>query len=254
MYKKIIVGVLITLAIYAFPVRLPGLPGTQEISFKIFIRTLYCLIIFLLLRRDNLAGKAGLLNSTGRPGLKKLIPALLILLAYILLNVKKFGYDFQGHTVILSLTLTATCLGAFAEEIFFRGYVFGLLRQKGYSTYKGIIVSSLLFAGLHIANIFRFEDAWSVLNQVGFAFLIGIILCSIFALTKNLLIVSLYHFIINIPSALSSVAQVNVKTNYPTVITSFSENLISMLLFIVLLSPIIMVSVYYLKLVKKENI
>ncbi len=246
MDKKIIIGVLITLTLYAFPVRLLDLSDIQEINVKILIRTIYCSIIFLLLIRDNLAGKARLLQATPKPFLFKLVPALLILTAYILLNVKKFGYDFHGQTVILSLTLMATFLGAFAEELFFRGYIFGLLRQNGYSTYKAVMVSSLLFAGLHIANIFRFEDAWSVLNQVAFAFLIGIILCAIFALTKNILAASLFHFMMNVPAA--------DETNRTAVVTSFFESFISMLLFFVLLSPVIMVSVYYMKLIKKENI
>lgn len=254
MYKKIIIGVLITLTLYAFPFRLLGLSDTQEIIVKVLIRALYCSIIFILLIRDNLAGKARLLLATRKPLLIKLMPAFLIMAAYILLNVKKFGYDFQGHAIILSLTLMATFLGAFAEEIFFRGYVFGLLRKEGCSTYKAVILSSLLFAGIHFANAFRYGDTWSVINQVCFAFLMGIMLCSIFALTKNLLIVSLYHFVINIPSALSSVIQVRKESQNVPIVTTFSEDLISTLVFILLLSPVIMVSDYYMKLVKKENI
>ncbi len=254
MYKKILIGLFITITVYAFPTRLLGLSEFLEPILKILQRLIYCSLIFFLLKRDNLIRTTDWLCTPNKTVLKKLVPALVVLIVYILLNANKFLQDYQDNLLVLLVSIGATFFGAFSEELFFRGYIFTLLKKEGYSTYKGIILSSLLFAGMHVINVFRYSDVWSVINQIAFSFLIGILLCSLFALTKNILAVSLYHFVINIPSALAWVAQTKTETKVVPLASSFSENLISTLVFFVVLSPLIMVSFHYLKLIRKENV
>lgn len=206
------------------------------------------------MRRENLIKNFALFNSLSRDSLKKLIPALCVLILYTLLNWTKFDQDFKEYTSLLFLTIITTFILAFAEEIFFRGYLYNVLKREGFSSYKSIIISSILFAGIHSVNVFRYEDIWSVINQVVFAIFIGMLLCSIFALTKNIIIVSLFHFVINLPSALSSLIQTkNEPINIP-IASGFTENLMSTLLFIALMSPVIILSFYYAKLATKEDL
>lgn len=88
---------------------------------------------------------------------------------------------------------------AFSEEVFFRGFLLSkLTRNFQYCILRGILVSSLVFSGMHLVNLFSGASLDYVLMQcitagsVGFCFAIivyrerSIILCVLFHLLINL--------------------------------------------------------------------
>lgn len=87
--------------------------------------------------------------------------------------------------------IRAIILAPILEELFFRKILFNGLLKK-YSFVISIIVSSLLFAFIHIPN-------W--LNLIP-TFIFGIICCLIYIKTKNILYPILFHFIGNLISFL----------------------------------------------------
>jgi len=253
MYKKIIVGLLITAIILAFPVRLFNLPVSLELILKAVKGIIYITIILFLVKRENLTNDFHSFFFKSRSVLLKLLPVFCLLILYIILNKEKlFKLDVSITNTVLGLSLVSTFILALAEEIFFRGYLYNLLKRK-YSIYKSVIVSSILFAFIHIVNIFRYGDLWSIMNQMLFAMALGMLLCSVYALTKNILLVGLMHFIINIPASISNLNSTVINVTGIINETDLVENVMSTLFFIALMLPIFMLSFYYIKVVNKAN-
>ena len=88
------------------------------------------------------------------------------------------------------------------EETAFRGCVFMLLLEKRNKTRKdifiSIILSSLVFGAVHIANLIVGASPIPVLLQLGYSFLIGCMCAVVLLLTKNIwcpiIIHALYNF------------------------------------------------------------
>ncbi|WP_394348166.1 CPBP family intramembrane glutamic endopeptidase [Saccharicrinis carchari] len=71
------------------------------------------------------------------------------------------------------------------EELIFRGVIFKLLKEN-YSFWISVIISSMLFAGVH----FNFSD-------LSFLFVYGILFCWVYDKTKSLWAPIVLHVLIN---------------------------------------------------------
>ena len=92
------------------------------------------------------------------------------------------------------------------EEFYFRLLVFSMLcRFYKKNLFKISILTSLLFAAVHISNLilnsYNFND---VLFQIMFAFATGLFLQIVFINSKNIFIPSLIHFFIDFNSSFSA--------------------------------------------------
>lgn len=102
--------------------------------------------------------------------------------------------------ILGSLTVTQAFVFAFcsgvAEEIFFRGFLQQLLTvhvyEGSYAIWFGLIVSSLIFGGLHLGPDFRKFWPWTVMAVV-----LGAVFGGLYIYTGNLLAPILAHFTIN---------------------------------------------------------
>ncbi len=89
------------------------------------------------------------------------------------------------------------------EEFFFRLLIFGLICKYYESNisnnlYRPVLVTSALFAIVHVSNFFSSDYVfYGVINQIMFAFLIGVFLQCVFYRFKNILLNSIIHGIIN---------------------------------------------------------
>ena len=101
------------------------------------------------------------------------------------------------------------CTGFF-EEFFFRilifVYVCKVLTQNTNNNYiKPVLITSFLFAIVHITNFLIGEmDIISAINQMMFAFLMGILFQSLFYRIKNILLTSVLHAVVNYNGMLSA--------------------------------------------------
>lgn len=177
---------------------------------------------------------------------KRIVPALLLLAIYLtiqLLRKKEFSVT---DPVIILFLFSAGLLGALCEELAFRLFIPANLVRLGFSFKKTIVISSALFSVIHTVNFFKPEyDGFAIFNQLIFAFFIGLFLGSLFFLTRSLLFVWLYHFLVNIPGLISRLS-VSVDFGEEKNLT-FADNLVGSLVFLLLMSPLFIVSLYYLR-------
>ena len=247
--KKIILSLILVGVISALPLSLFNL-STFDFSVLTLIKGLLVVCIFYLFsKKDNLQVKLFSIDSTSFG--KKSIPALLLLIIYLSLNYKKLMFICPYSNTVLLIALTAFVF-AYAEEIIFRGYVYGHLLKIVSFKYQAILISSALFALMHCLNINKFDDIFSLINQLVFAFFMGILLGSLFFITKSLLFTGLYHFFINLPGALNRLRDSHI-TKQEILSQSLVDNLIGSLLFILVISPIVIISILYLVRIRKEE-
>lgn len=248
--KKIIICLLLVAVISALPLRLLNLSSFDfnilTLSKGIFV---IC-ILYLLIVQDDLLVKLFSINSTSFE--KRAIPALIFLILYVSLNYKKILLISPYSSTVLVIVLTAFVF-AFAEEIIFRGYVYGHLIKIVPYKYQAILISSALFALMHCLNIYKADDIFSLINQIIFAFFMGILLGSLFFITNSILFTAMYHFFINLPGALNKL-QYNNITHKEALSQSLIDSITGNLLFTLVISPIIIISLYYLIQIKKNEL
>ena len=91
---------------------------------------------------------------------------------------------------LLGLFLFKCLLIGLGEEVLFRGIVFDSLLQafkkKRDALFWSVLISSVIFALFHFINLLDGADILSVLQQVGYSFLIGAMLAVVLLQTKNL--------------------------------------------------------------------
>ena len=99
---------------------------------------------------------------------------------------------------LLSLTL-ATVGTAITEEVLFRGFIFKQF-QNYYSSITNFIITSLLFAVIHVP-ILLFINGYSgnsLLVPLYILFINSLLFCWLYYYTKNLWVAILAHFIIDV--------------------------------------------------------
>lgn len=97
----------------------------------------------------------------------------------------------EGIKYYIVLVLFTIFVGI-SEEVFFRGIIVTLLRNK--SAKYAIVVSSLLFAVLHLTNLANGISVGYVILQVVFSLLFGIVAAQITVLKKSLIPAIIWHF------------------------------------------------------------
>jgi hypothetical protein len=114
--------------------------------------------------------------------------------------------EYMGEsTPLISIVQSAifNLLVGLNEEILFKGLIFSFIvlyfkRQKSYLI-KSIVVTSLIFALVHLTNLISEPDNLDgITGQVISAFVVSMYLFGLFAGTKNLLLVSFFHGLLNI--------------------------------------------------------
>ncbi len=250
--RKIIICLILVGIIAAFPLRLLNLSAFYFSILTLSKGIIVICILYLLIVQDDLQIKPFSINSTFFE--KRTIPALILLVFYVSLNYKKILFISPYSSEVLLIVLTAFVF-AFAEEIIFRGYIYGHLIKIVSFKYQAILISSALFALMHCLNIHKVDDIFSLVNQIIFAFFMGIFLGSLFFITNSILFTALYHFFINLPSALNKLQHNNLTHKEALALSqSLIDNITNSLLFILVISPIIIISLYYLIQIKKNEL
>lgn len=100
-----------------------------------------------------------------------------------------------GHTIKLAIPVGIGFLAvALFEEALFRGYIF-LKLEKKYSTVIALIVSSVIFGGVHFGTYSGSEGMWVGLINAG---IIGALLCLIVHKSNSLMMAIGYHLTWNL--------------------------------------------------------
>ncbi len=134
----------------------------------------------------------------GITGYIAVLPPLLVSLIAMAVIVKFFAYEPPPQNVVqiylkkssdpylLFFTLFVAGIGPVIEEIFFRGYTYGALRQK-FGVRNGMVLTSLIFAAFHM-NLAAFIPI----------FFLGMFLCYLYEATGSLVPSMIAHMLHNL--------------------------------------------------------
>jgi membrane protease YdiL (CAAX protease family) len=113
-------------------------------------------------------------------------------------------YDGVKWYFVALLALQCFWVGFF-EEVAFRGCVFMLALRDRHKTHKDVLIavalSSAIFGGVHLANLFVGASVISVFLQIGYSFLIGAMCAFALIITKKIWSSILMHAIFNFGGA-----------------------------------------------------
>ena len=101
------------------------------------------------------------------------------------------GININGGAALILANLFLTLGIGMAEEIFFRGIIFGLWLEHGVG--KAMIISSVLFGFSHLLNIAGGAELGETVLQICFALVYGMVFALIFAESGSLLPCVLLH-------------------------------------------------------------
>lgn len=254
MYIKIIIAFALILGILAFPISNWGFSTTEMLWLKIGKASLFCAIMFLMVRKLGSSSNFPLQHSMKYGSLKLLLPAAVALLVYVVLYRQKIFEHGVEDISSIALILVSTFFTATGEEFVFRGYIYYVLRKYTNPVLKSIFISTILFALTHSINFTKHGDVWAIINQIFFAMGLGLILSAVFYLSKNIWVSGIFHTIVNLPSAFSKFKTVESSIIENELPTSFWENMLSSILYLLVISPIFFLGMYYMKQIKKiEN-
>lgn len=184
----------------------------------------------------------------------------LIPLLFIYTNgFKSFiNFDASSHSSITLITYTLKIFSsAILEEYLFRGLIFGLFFVYFSKTRKDIftcvIFSNLIFGFAHIINLWSLDymTFQYVINQMYASFCIGVYFSALYLSSKNLLSLTIAHFIINF---FSSLDEINFVENTSVSLENNINNFIGELITITIYSIPLIIGLYIIFKFKKDDI
>lgn len=123
-----------------------------------------------------------------------LLSALLFAAWNLFYNLS-LGLEIGGSVYFMEAALTAFAPALF-EEVLFRGIFLYNLKKTGRSDLACMLISTILFAVLHLTNIAGM-DALSVAIQFGYSLVIGMVLAAVYLKNNSILQVIALHFLID---------------------------------------------------------
>ena len=125
------------------------------------------------------------------------LPILLFVVWNLYYNLSN-GARFGDGEVILAGVITALAPALF-EEVIFRGIFIYNLKKHGFGNFAAALISAGLFAAVHLTNIAGM-DLLSVLVQVVYSFVVGLVLAAIYLKNRSMTEIILAHWLIDFTS------------------------------------------------------
>lgn len=154
------------------------------------------LFSFIVLLISN---KASILKPQGKSilyGIKRGIPIFVVSLILLASNIVTIAGEEINIPSFISMIILSITIGM-AEEFFFRGFIQSKILDEYGETRKqviiSIIISGAIFGLVHLSNMLSGQDLITTLSQVLQASSLGILLGSIYYLTKNIWSVVFLH-------------------------------------------------------------
>jgi len=147
------------------------------------------------------------------------LPCLLV----IINNFPFFDWLSQKPEIINGRYLPyflAECLAVgFFEELLFRGFIFPFCLEKWNGSkkevVKAMVVSSAVFGLFHLTNLFS-EPFGAVIMQVGYSFLLGMLMCFVMMYTENVWLCVIMHAGFNFAGLFATTLTAGVATGVTT--------------------------------------
>ena len=162
-----------------------GLPTNLSSSAGRIIVGIILFFIFRRVFKDN----NGLFNN-----FVIILPALLFVIWNIFYNLSSGNSFGTANTFMEALIIAAA--PAIFEEVIFRGIFIYNLKKYGYDDIKCLLISALVFSLVHLTNAVG-GNLIAVVLQIGYSFVIGLVLGAIYLKNNSILQVILIHFLID---------------------------------------------------------
>lgn len=150
-----------------------------------------CILSVIYIWKSDLSFSNYGFNKISVAGAKKALSFVPLFAIEVIPLFAGFKADINFSFILIALAFTL-CVG-FAEEVYFRGIIFNILKSKGLS--YAIIVSSVIFGIDHMGNLMGGAGLGYTFVQVIFAFLFGLVCAEIVVTTKSIIPVMIWHFI-----------------------------------------------------------
>lgn len=260
-YTKRIVILLFSVAVLLIATRklLLSIVPENEYEQNLFlyqgiVKLILLIITIWIIKKDKLINWEFTHKNIFRSGL---VIALLLYFSLqhtqsIVAEFKVSVSNFNMYTYILQCLTTG-----FFEEFFFRILIFSYVcnafhTKSKENNYKTVLTTSFLFAITHLTNLFNDEmDAISVINQMMFAFIIGIFFHSIFFRINNIFLISILHSVVNFNGMIKSKL---FKIGDHSIEASTSDDFIQSFITFIIVGLVIVFPVLYFGLKNKNNV
>lgn len=221
--KNILKDILITLGLTILPLQV--LMAFQETA-KIYYQSIVFIIVILLsLLAVRIIGKPENLTLNAKNMRMLFTKGWYIILASFILAILNFmGIDFSkipSASQIIFFFIDIM-LGVIFEELVFRGIIQNIIMETYESTKKsiwqGIVIASLIFGCMHLLNLIgRPYFILGTITQVIYTFSLGMLLGTVYYLSKNIWTVILLHFIFNVLGSYSSLFITTTDSDIPLI-------------------------------------
>ena len=164
-------------------------------------------LLFIFVIKFYYSDRAFYITNGGLKGLLWSVPCILVALANFPYSTLLSGKATIVRSDIMYLYVFYTLATAIYEELVFRGFItlfiFSFFLRNSHKYVFTVLISSAVFALMHTLN---FAGGYSVytLLQIGYTFLIGCMLSSLYLYTKNLFLCMGIHAIFNFGGLLIS--------------------------------------------------
>lgn len=170
-------------------------PLKNEMLLTVFTRTAGGILFFFLIRENDI-------RIFGRTSDRRALFCLLPASAAAVNNFPILGLLTGAAQVTASdlFLLAAQSLAVgFFEEMTFRGFLFPLVLEKhrGQTVFLPTVLSSAVFAAVHLLNLFSGMSPAAVLLQTGYSFLIGGMCAVVLLKTHSIRFCILLHAVYN---------------------------------------------------------
>lgn len=192
--------------LYDFLIMLLLYIGLTAIPFARFIKIDWLVVVFRILIQTGLffffewySKKRTELNlKTGKFSLRNtliLLPVLVACFSNLIYTGICGGEITFNFNYLMILNIVYFSISVINEELIFRLFLLNNLEYK--SKLVSIIVSSLVFGGIHLVNLIGYFDPM-VFVQVLYTFGLGLLLGAVFVLTNSLVAPIVVHFLFNV--------------------------------------------------------
>ena len=192
----LIILVLLYLAIISFPLIL----WIDEIYVKIIdmsLKIAFIGIVFFSIKRYELGSPKFLPDKNLK--LSFLIPLVVITFSnWIYVWIFKFPINSSINGGMFTLTVFGTLITVFCEELLFREITHNCFKEIVKQDYLRTLISAAIFSLLHFLNFFSGTNILLVLAQVGYTFVLGLILGLIKEKGAGLIALVSFHFLFNV--------------------------------------------------------
>ena len=131
---------------------------------------------------------------------------LLLLIPLVALTFSNWVFVWIFHTPLntsinvgtLALNIVVTLVTVFCEELIFREIIHETLREYIKRDYLIILISAGIFASMHFLNIFSVANPLYVLAQVGYTFVLGLVLGLLKEKKVGFVALVIFHLLFNV--------------------------------------------------------